>query len=141
MKLILCTNRAGWLLRLWMWSRWSHSAILDEAQGVVYDSTLLGGGVRRGPMGAFLQHYSTFEMRDIEIQEGRLEEARAWLRAQLGKPYDWTALLGMPMHRNWQEDDAWFCSELTEMFIALFATPRFRESVSRITPYHQGMLV
>lgn len=141
MKLILCTNRAGWLLRFVMWSRWSHSAILDEASGMVYDSTLLGGGVCVGPMGEFLQHYRRHEMRDIDVRVGRLEESRAWLRAQVGKPYDWTALLSWIVRRDWQEPDAWFCSELTESFIDQFSTPRFRESVSRITPRHQDMLV
>lgn len=140
MKLVLCTNRAGWLLRFVMWSRWSHSAILDEVTGMVYDSTLLGGGVRVGPMGAFLQHYRRHELRDIDVRVGRLEESRAWLRTQVGKPYDWTALLSWIVRRDWQEPDAWFCSELTESFIDQFATPRFRESVSRITPRHQDML-
>lgn len=141
MKLILCTSGSGWFLRLYMWSKWSHSAILDETEGVVYDSTLLGGGVKTTALTPFLHHYRTFKMRDIPIQEGREEEARAWLRAQVGKRYDWTALLGMLFHRNWQEDDSWFCSEMTEMFISLFSTPRFLEEARRITPYHQGMLI
>lgn len=141
MKLILCTNRAGWLLRFVMWSRWSHSAILDEATGMVYDSTLLGGGVRVTAMGAFLQHYRKHEMRDIDVHADRLDESRAWLRAQVGKPYDWTALLSWIVRRDWQRPDWWFCSEFSESYIGQFSTPRFRESVSRITPRHQDMLV
>lgn len=141
MKLVLCTNRAGWFLRFLMWSQWSHSAILDEEAGVVYDSTWLGGGVRMAAMGEFLQHYRRFEMRQIEVRPERVPDARLWLMAQLGKPYDWTALLSWIVRRDWQEPDAWFCSELTEAFVDLFATPRFRESVSRITPRHQDMLV
>jgi uncharacterized protein YycO len=102
---------------------------------------LLGGGVRVTAMGAFLQHYRKHELRDIDVHVGRLGDARIWLREQVGKPYDWTALLSWIVRHDWQEPDAWFCSELTESFIDQFSTPRFRESVSRITPRHQDMLV
>ena len=141
MKLILCTNRAGWLLRFVMWSRWSHSAILDEATGMVYDSTLLGGGVCVGPMGEFMQHYRRHELRDIDVRVGRLEESRAWLRAQVGKPYDWTAALGLGLHRNWQKDAAWFCSELVAWAYDRIERPLFRaDSMHRVTPQHLFML-
>lgn len=144
MYLVLCTapNPGAWLLRFVMWSRWSHSAILDEddQDGVVYDSTLLGGGVRATSMVDFLDHYPKNELRLIAVDPDRIDEARAWLAAQIGKRYDWTALLSWIVRRNWQDEDSWFCSELTEAFIDLFSTPRFRESVSRITPKHQDML-
>src|SRR5882757_4649204 len=35
-----------------------------------------------------------------------------FLRAQLGKPYDLTAVEAFPLGRDWQEPDSWFCSEL-----------------------------
>ncbi len=31
---------------------------------------------------------------------------------QLGKPYDWTAVCGIVLRRDWREPDSWFCSEL-----------------------------
>lgn len=31
---------------------------------------------------------------------------------QLGKPYDKTAVIGMTLNRDWQQDTDWFCSEL-----------------------------
>lgn len=31
---------------------------------------------------------------------------------QLGKPYDKTAVIGMLLNRDWQQDTDWFCSEL-----------------------------
>ena len=36
----------------------------------------------------------------------------AAVRSQIGKPYDKTGALGLGLHRDWQEDDAWWCSEL-----------------------------
>ena len=35
-----------------------------------------------------------------------------FLRAQIGKPYDLTALAGAAFDRDWHQADAWFCSEL-----------------------------
>jgi hypothetical protein len=35
-----------------------------------------------------------------------------FIHAQIGKPYDKTAILGFAADRNWREDDSWFCSEL-----------------------------
>ena len=32
--------------------------------------------------------------------------------AQVGKPYDETAILAFALNRDWRETDAWFCSEL-----------------------------
>lgn len=142
MQLVLCTNprNAGaWLLRFVMWSRWSHSALLDG--DTVYDATFWGGGVRATPAGDFFRHYTQSELLTIDIVPSLLPAARAWLSQQLGKPYDWTALLSWIVRRDWQEDDAWFCSELTEAFVNLWARPRFRERVSRITPRHQDMVI
>lgn len=141
MKLILCTNRWGVLLRFVMWSRWSHSAILDDEAGMVYDSTLMQRGVRMHAAGEFLRKYPKHEIRDIQVAPDVLPVGRRWLLDQLGKPYDWTALLSWIVRRDWQRPDWWFCSEFSESYIGRFSTPRFRESVSRITPRHQDMLV
>jgi uncharacterized protein YycO len=125
-----------------MWSRWSHSAIYDEETAMVHDTTLWGGGCKTTPANEFFSKYTEYEFRDIDIAPERLPEARAWLIAQNGKKYDWTALLYFVFpFRDWQEDDAWFCSEECETFISTFSKPRFRESMSHITPKHQAMLV
>ncbi len=41
-----------------------------------------------------------------------IEQAYNWALTQLGKPYDFTAIAGIALNRNWREDDSWFCSEL-----------------------------
>lgn len=137
MKLILCTKPglSSAFLRLVMWSKWSHSAILDE--GLVIDTTLWQGGVRVHKAEEFFAKYPAHEVRDIEVDE---TPARYWLHAQIGKSYDWTALVSFVVQRDWQEPDAWFCSELTEAMISMFGKPRFRASAQRITPRHQEML-
>ena len=143
MKLILCQGDhiSSKLLALFMWSRWSHSAIYDDQTGLVYDTTFFGGGCKVTPYDQWARHYSTIEVRDIKL-ERPYNEAVQWLEEQVGKPYDWTAVLGIGLHRDWQEDDRWFCSEHTESFISLFSTARFRTVFTpRITPQHQAMHV
>lgn len=49
--------------------------------------------------------------------------------------YDWTAIFGMLLQRNWQEQDSWFCSELVEAALTAGGRQRFRDDVSRITPH------
>ena len=34
------------------------------------------------------------------------------MRSQIGKPYDGEAILAFVAGRNWQDPEAWFCSEL-----------------------------
>ena len=137
MKLILCTKPgiSSALLRLVMWSKWSHSAVLDG--GVVIDTTLWQDGVKPHTSEDFFAKYPTYELRDIEVDE---TPARYWLTAQIGKKYDWTALFSFIVQRDWQDPDKWFCSELTEAMISKFGKPRFRASAQRITPRHQEML-
>lgn len=140
MNLILCRNNTlgSLALRAAMWSRYSHSAIYDDATGLVYDSTLMHGGVRATLWLDWMPHYPERELRRMSVIDA--DGARRWLDAQVGKPYDWTALAGMAVHRNWQDDDAWFCSELTEACTSRWGVPRFRAGMARITPRHQEML-
>lgn len=61
-------------------------------------------------------------------------------RSQIGKPYDKTGALGLGMHRDWQEDDAWWCSELIPWATQQAGEPWFQaDAVHRITPQHLWM--
>lgn len=140
MKLILCKSPTvgSALLRWYMGSRWSHSAIYDEDEGVVYDTTFWQGGCKSQPYFDFAKKYP--DSREVSLLVVNKPEARAWLQSQIGKKYDWTALLGIYFRRDWQEEDSWFCSEMSEAFISLFDAPRFNEQAHRITPYHQDIV-
>ena len=60
---------------------------------------------------------------------------------QLDKPYDFTALFGLLMHRDWQEEDSWFCSELVAWAFAQGGSPLFKpDAIKRVTPQHLWML-
>lgn len=141
--IILCRSNSlgSKFLRLVMWSRWSHSALYDFDTGQVYDSTLLQGGVKVRQVTDFLDLYPDHELRLVEVPEPEAQNARDWLAAQVGKGYDWSALLGFLFQRNWQETDRWFCSELTETFRGLFSTPKLRSGAWRVTPHHQDIVL
>jgi hypothetical protein len=142
MQLVLCRNRSlgSWLIRLLTWGRWSHSAILDSQEELVYDSSFLHGGCRVWTWEQFQRMYPVREVRTLNVHDAA--SGRYWLERQIGKGYDWTALVGFAFRRDWQLTDRWFCSEHTETFIANFCRPRFRASItSRVTPAHQDMLV
>ena len=54
---------------------------------------------------------------------------------------DVTAIVGLGLHRDWQEDDRWFCSELVAWAFEKAGEPLFRaEVLRRVTPQHLWML-
>ena len=142
-QIVLCKNHSigSWFLRFVMGSRWSHSAVYDVERGLVYDTTLLQGGCKVRPAAEFFKHYPYHVGRPCEVADEKVEIARNWLEAQVGKRYDWTALVGFVFRRNWQEDDSWFCSEHSETFRATFSQPKLRLGLWRVTPHHQDILV
>lgn len=132
----------SYLLRAAMWSRYSHSALYDDETGFVYDSTLLQGGVRRHTKAEFDKHYRPDwqELREVPVVASVVLDARKWLEEQVGKDYDWTALVGFLVRRDWSEESDWFCSEMTEAFRSLFSQRRFLMDLWRITPHHQYII-
>jgi uncharacterized protein YycO len=44
----------------------------------------------------------------------QVRNAVAYAVQQIGKPYDWAAVVRVPTRRDWHRPDKWFCSELVE---------------------------
>jgi uncharacterized protein YycO len=141
MKLILCRHPAigSYLLRAWMGSRWSHAAIWDDECSMVYDTTLQQGGVRASFEYDWFSRFPT--RRIINLPSADAAQAREWLKAQVGKPYDLTALVRIFFRtRAWNDPGRWFCSELAASCINLFVKPLFSADAAAITPYHLDLL-
>ena len=136
MKIIFVRSRspASWMIRAACWSRWSHCAIVDGQ--LVIESTARHG-VRARPLAGFLAQYPQRE----EVAVACPDDAAGlrWARAQIGLPYDWTAILGLALRRDWATPDAWFCSELAEAAVSAAGRVRWRAGLSRITPQHAWM--
>lgn len=88
-----------------------------HVDNIMPEGTMLGahldGGVQIRPPG----YDAAPTMRDLvvlvpwasDIQQSAWE---AFLLAQVGKPYDATAIAGVALNRDWREPDSWMCSEL-----------------------------
>jgi len=106
MKIHFCksNNLGGWLIRLFTFSRWNHAAV--EVDGLVWDSTARYG-VRVWTLESFHNQWDEIETRELSNIN-----STNFLRKQLGKKYDWTALFAFPFRKDWDNPDKWFCSEL-----------------------------
>lgn len=113
MRIVLTSGEGpvGAFIRWYTWSWAAHAAIqLDD--GTIIDATLANGvSHHQRVMGKEQRFY------DIVLPpEANMKNATQWLYAQLGKPYDWTAITGMAFRRDWHDPKSWFCSELVEAF-------------------------
>lgn len=133
---IYCRNHkiGSWLIRFATIGKYSHCGVVIGDEVIHSTST----GVHATPLEDFLQAYSTTTIVRIACPDDKAAEA--FLEAQISKPYDFTALLGIFFHRNWQEDDSWFCSELVEAALTAGGCKRFRSDIHRITP-HESWIV
>lgn len=138
MKVLFCTsNKIGAvLIRAVTWSKWSHVALLLD-DGTAIEA--VWPKVRRVPAEEIIKNHSSYAIVDFQgFDDQKIIDAAM---SQLGKPYDITALFGLLAHRDWQETDSWFCSELLSWSFAKGGKPLFREEdIHRITPQNLWML-
>jgi len=128
---------SSFLIRLFTWSQWSHVSILEDEDHII-DSTFKHGGVRRRPVLELVGEVSAFEV--VEVPLPMEDAGMDFIRSQLGKPYDWTAIVGFILRENWADPAKWFCNELFEAGCKAGGRLRFRESLSRVTPRHSWMV-
>lgn len=125
------------LVRASSWGgHWGHCGIVTP-QGTVIEALALGGVVETSRH-AFEARATRFEA--VEVACPDPDEAIRFARGQIGKPYDWGAILGMVAREPWASRNRWFCSELVEAAIAAGGRRRFRIDAHRITP-HQSYIV
>lgn len=107
MKIHFCKSNdlGGFLIRLFLFSRWNHVAI--QVGDVVYEATAFQGVIRTPK-----RQWSWHEVETVELGQEGNSAAQKFLEAQLGKDYDWMALIALPFRRKWQAPHKWFCSEL-----------------------------
>ena len=137
MRVLLCaSNQIGsHIIRAATWSRWSHAAIIDGDEII----EAVWPRVRVSPLADALVSHPRWVIIDIPVADESAAIAAA--RSQIGKPYDLWGVLGLGLKRQWQDDDAWWCSELITWAAKQGGTDLFRpDALRRITPEHLWML-
>lgn len=117
------------LLRTFLWSGWSHCAIVDGDEVI---EAAAPGGVRARPLADLIAESSKYEIIDFPARNPAAVIAAA--RSQIGAPYDWGGVVGIGFRRRWHDHDAWFCSELIAAAFADAGEPLVRVDAWRITP-------
>ena len=136
-KLLFCTSQkiGAVAIRAVTWSKYSHVALVDGDE--VIEATW--PAVRVAPLSEVIAAHSAHVIVDLPCLSPA--EVIKAARSQVGKPYDYTAILGLGLRRDWQEEDAWFCSELVAWSFQHAGEPLFRaECLRRVTPQHLWML-
>lgn len=85
---------------------WTPDEYLDSYEKKVGD---IPPGVAIRPMRV---EATPHNLMSLEVSAQRYAAWQTFLQVQLGKPYDWPAIFGFGLGRNWREPDSWFCSEL-----------------------------
>ncbi|KAF1054736.1 MAG: hypothetical protein GAK43_00685 [Stenotrophomonas maltophilia] len=98
-QLLFSTTRHPFsgLIRAATWSRWSHVALVAGPH--VIEAVALGG-VRQVSKAYAIQRASEYCLVDLPAHNAQAIIDAA--RSQIGKPYDWTAVAGLGLHRDWQ---------------------------------------
>jgi hypothetical protein len=101
---------------------YEHDGWATHAEAVMPDGTLLGAHLQGGVMIRPAGYDAATMTRELIVDLPPFEDAdHPWgmedrfynfLRAQVGKPYDDIALIGLAMNRDWHDAGSWFCSEL-----------------------------
>lgn len=97
-----------------------------------------GVQIRPGDYAKFA-YQAVFEIPCSETQGFRFWE---FMKAQIGKPYDRSAILGFVTGRNWRDQSAWICSELVAAALeAAQIVPPLYLIANKITPTACALLV
>jgi uncharacterized protein YycO len=127
------------LIRVATWSDWSHVDVVDGDHLI----GALASGVARYPAAERISVSTATARMEVPLTAEQHRLALRFLAEQLGKPYDWAGIFGMPLRRDWQQDDAWFCSELVAAACAFAGRPVTRRESGRVTPQdlYESMLL
>lgn len=112
------------------WGQWSHCGLLMP------DDTLVEArafhGVVRGPVDEFIDRASEWSARDIEVPDP--EAAYAWAEQQIGKGYDYGAVIANLLREDGQSPERYDCAELVEAAVVAAGRERFRCALWKLSP-------
>lgn len=130
-RLIFTRNDTIWssLIRWAQWSEYSHVSVIIGDDVI---SARFWGGVQREALSSLLAHASGYIVATVDASDKKRVEA--FILGEVGKPYDWKAVIGIGIHRDWHDDKAWCCSELVAAALEYAGTRVVSKQISRVTP-------
>lgn len=130
-------NLGSWAIRAATMSPWSH--VVVPYNDWVVEATWRNG-VHTSLMREVIRGSDAYAFGEIETPLTQSQVFHACM-SQCGKDYDKGAVFGMPFGRDWQDDNKWFCSELTEWGFLVNGAPNFApDKMHRVTPRDLWML-
>jgi uncharacterized protein YycO len=138
-KIIYGTDRtiSSLIVRVGTMSRFSHCGIIVDLNNIVH--AMPRQGVIVQPVREFENRFT--DLVEVEVDIPRPDLAKEFALQQIGKKYDYTAILKLVLQRRWRENDRWFCSELVEAALRAGGRQRFRDEVYRITPQQSWSVI
>lgn len=97
--------------------QWSHVALVISKvsfvgnDSVIIESTIKHRGVNLSTVRDFKKNAKNWCLVELKQEVEDFDAMVQIATSKLGKPYDFTGVLGLGINRDWQEDDSWFCSE------------------------------
>lgn len=123
-------------IRLETWSSFSH------VEFVLDDGTTLGarsdGGVQIRPLG--YTKFASEEWYQIEVTDAEKKAILDAARAQVGKKYDYSDIMGILFRRDWRAQDKWICSELVAYCFEKGGLPLVHAPLNRVNRITPGIL-
>ncbi len=116
------------LIRFFTWSYWSHVDFVDG--DYVIGATGLDG-VRKDTLEhqkAKVHKWAIYEF------DGDNIEMRKVMNSIIGKPYDYSAIVGFLFRTNWEHTDRWFCSEAIVWAARKIGVNLISDKKHRVTP-------
>lgn len=108
----------SWAIRTHTCSDYSHvDLVMPDGSGLL--GARAEGGVQIRPVG----YIKAERVVRVSYPVANLPAGMEWITKQIGKPYDYEAIGGILLHRDWRQGDSWICSELQARFSEVCGTP------------------
>jgi uncharacterized protein YycO len=117
--------------------RWGTHSDFSHVDAVLHGGPLLGARSDTKMPGVSIRapDYAPFTRRQTVVIPTQADMAfYSFLMDQLGKPYDWKAIVGFAVDRNWRDPDSWFCSELVAAALEAAKIVKVQTPANRISP-------
>lgn len=110
-----------------------HVGIIDPHTNIAYESVTKTGVTKSRD---YVAHPGfSIDLFRVWVTEDQKRVVLDFLEKQLGKRYDWSAVVQvLNYERDWTEDDEWFCSELVAAAFLAAGIYLIRKPAGRVTP-------